>query len=133
MKKSKLPKFPTGVPTVRADFQCHAALLFYIGQEPIQVGVSIVTGVDGNNDGSTNSTHNSRTSNFSDFANADITTPPIAQNKNDKKDDRQIEGNIMMAQNRDRVGESVIRASIILYHIVHLSYINVLQPGYFYH
>jgi hypothetical protein len=70
---------------------------------------------------------------FSDFANADITTPPIAQNENDKKDDRQIEGNIMMAQNRDRVGESVIRASIILYHIVHLSYINVLQPGYFYH
>ena len=44
-----------------------------------------MTGVGGNDDGSTNSTHNSRTSKFSDFANADITTQSNAQNDNDKE------------------------------------------------
>lgn len=132
VKRSKLSKSVKGVPTVRADFQRHAALLFYIRQEPTQVDASIVTGVDGNDDGSTNSTRNSRTSKFSDFENADITTQSIAQNDNDKEHDHHIEGNITTAQNRDKVCESVISAPIILYHIVHFSYINVLQPGYYY-
>jgi hypothetical protein len=109
-------------------FQRHVALLFYIRQEPTQVDASIVTGVDGNNDGSTNSTRNSRTSKFSDFANADITSQSIALTNNDKEDDSHIKGNITTALNRDKVCESVFSAPIILFHIVvHFSYINVLQ------
>lgn len=129
VKTSKFSKSVKGVPTVRTDFQRHVALLFYIRQEPTQVDASIVTGVDGNNDGSTNSTRNSRTSKFSDFANADITSQSIALNDNDKEDDSHIEGNITTALNRDKVCESVFSAPIILFHIVvHFSYINVLQP-----
>jgi hypothetical protein len=117
---------------VRADFQRHAALLFYIRRQPTQVDASIVTGVDGNNDSSTNSTHNSRTSKISVFANANITTQSNAQNDNDKDDDCHIEGNMTTALDQDKVCVSVISAPIILYHIVHFSYINVLQPGYYY-
>ena len=85
MKRSSFSKSYKDVPTVKTEFQRAAALLFYIRRQPNQVDASIVTGVGGNDDGSTNSTHNSRTSKFSDFANADITTQSNAQNDNDKE------------------------------------------------
>jgi hypothetical protein len=74
VKMSSFSKSDKGIPTAKKDFQRNAALLFYIRQEPNQVDASIVTGVDGNNAGSTNSTRNSRTSKFTDFVNADNTT-----------------------------------------------------------
>ena len=104
VKTAKFSKSVKGVPIVQTDFQRHVALLFYIlRQEPTQVDASIVTGVDSNNDGSTISTRNSRTSKFSDFANANITSQSIALNDNDKEDDSHIEGNITTALNRDTV------------------------------
>jgi hypothetical protein len=71
---STFTKYVDGIPTARKEFQRHAALLFYIRQEPNQVDASIVTSVHGNNAGSTNSTHISRSSKFTDFVNADNTT-----------------------------------------------------------
>jgi hypothetical protein len=126
---SDFSKSYKGVPTVKKEFQRATALLFYIRRQPTQVDASIVTGVDGNDDGSTNSTHNSRTSKISVFANANITTQSNAQNDNDKDDDCHIEGNMTTALDQDKVCVSVISAPIILYRIVHVSYINVLHSG----
>ena len=64
---------------MKVDVQRAATLLFYIRRQPIQVDTSIVSRVDDNDDGSTNSTDKSRTSKFSDIANAEFINHSNAQ------------------------------------------------------
>jgi hypothetical protein len=127
VQRSNFSKMNRGVRTVKVDFQQAATLLFYIRRQPIQVDASIVSRVDDNNDGSTNSTDKSRTSNFSDIANDEVTTHSNAQNKDDKDDDRHIEGNMTTGLDQDQVCVSVISAPIILYHIAHFTDLFVIH------
>ncbi len=76
---------------MKVDVQRAATLLFYIRRQPIQVDTSIVSRVDDNDDGSTNSTDKSRTSKFSDIANDEVINHSNAQNDDDKDDDHHIE------------------------------------------
>ncbi len=92
---------------MKVDVQQAATLLFYIRRQPIQVDASIVSRVDDNNDGSTNSTDKSRTLKFSDIANDEVTTHSNAQNEDDKDHDRHIEGNMMTGLDQDQVCVSV--------------------------
>ncbi len=103
VKTSTFSKSVKGVPKAKKEFQQAAELLFYIQKESTQVDASLVTGVDGNDHGSTYSTHNSRTSRFSAFGSANITTQINTHNNNDKEDDCHIEGNVTTVLDQDKV------------------------------
>ncbi len=69
VQRSNFSKIHRGVCKVKVDVQRAATLLFCIRGEPIQVDTSIVSRVDDNDDGSTNSTDKSQASNYSYIAN----------------------------------------------------------------
>ena len=127
VQRSNFSKIHRGVCKVKVDVQRAATLLFYIRRQPIQVDTSIVSRVDDNNDGSTNSTDKSRTLKFSDIANDEVTNHSNAQNEDDIDDDRQIERNMMKGLDQDQVCVSVISPPVILYHIVHFTDLFVIH------
>jgi hypothetical protein len=91
VKKSDFTKLlKGGVPTAKVAFQRQATLLFYIRKQSAQVDASLVAGDDGNDDVSTNSTHNSRTSRFSALANDDITTQLYVRSTSSTNDDQNL-------------------------------------------
>ena len=91
VEKSDFTKLSKGgVSTAKVEFQRRATLLFYIKKQSAQVDASLVAGDDGNDDVSTNSTPNSRTSRFSALANDNITTQLNARSTSSTNDDQSL-------------------------------------------
>jgi hypothetical protein len=104
--KSNFSKSVKSIPTAKNEFQRKAGLLFYIRRPPTQDDTSILTGVDGNDDSSTNSGDKSRASKFSAVGNDNDCTQANTQNDDDQDDYRHIEQNMTTGLDQDKVDSS---------------------------
>jgi hypothetical protein len=80
--------------------------LFYIIRPHTQDDTSFLTGVDGNDDSSTNSGDKSRASKFSAVRNDDDSTQANTQNYDDQDDDCHIEQKMTAGLDQDKVDSS---------------------------